>query len=415
MDALNYRSGEAHCEQVSLARIAAEVGTPCFVYSRASLTSAARALTGAFAAHPTLACYAVKANGNLSVLKELFSQGLGADVVSAGEMERALAAGVRADRIVFSGVGKTDEEISRALENAILALNVESLEEIQRIGIIARRLKRTAPICLRVNPNIDAKTNPYIATGLYTTKFGIAESDLPEALSLVKKLGEVRLLGLACHIGSQITELGPFTEAARRMSELSVKVRSQGFPLESLDLGGGLGIRYDDETPPSISDYAKTLLTAVAPTGLKLILEPGRWLVGNAGLLVTRVIGTKRTPEKRFLIVDAAMNDLARPALYDAFHRIVPFREKAWSADQGDIVGPICESGDFLAKDRKLPDATAGDLLIVQSCGAYGSSMSSRYNCRPLSPEVLVDGAQFRIVRPRETTASQWESEKACL
>ena len=297
----------------------------------------------------------------------------------------------------------------------VLTFNAESLDEIDRLATVARGLGKTASICLRINPNIDAKTNPYIATGLYTTKFGIAESDLPAALDLVRARKEIRLLGLDCHIGSQITEIGPFAEAARRMADLSMKVKAQGFALEVIDLGGGLGIRYDDEEPPSIHEYAEAVLAAVKPTGLKLILEPGRWLVGNAGLIVTRVVGTKRTPAKAFLIVDAAMNDLMRPALYEAFHGILPSKENAWSGENGDIVGPICESGDFLAKDRKLPEAKAGDFLIVDSCGAYGSSMASRYNCRALGAEVLVDGANYKLVRPRETVESQWESEKRLL
>lgn len=415
MSALSYQSGEAYFEGVALTRLAAEVGTPAYVYSCASLKDAARSLKRAFADYPTLPCYAVKANGNLCVLGEIFSEGFGADVVSAGEMERALAGGAKAGQIVFSGVGKTNEEMALALKRGILCFNAESLEELERLASVASQMNGVAPVSLRVNPNIDAKTNPYIATGLYSTKFGIVEGDLPEALAKVRSLKHLKLVGLDCHIGSQITEIGPFKEAAERMATLSKNVMAQGFKLEAIDLGGGLGIRYDDETPPSIEQYARTLIEAVRPTGLKLLLEPGRWLVGNAGILLTRVIGTKRTPLKPFLIVDAAMNDLARPALYEAFHNIVPVKENAWTDEKGDVVGPVCESGDFLAKDRRLPSAKAGDLLVVESCGAYASSMASRYNCRPLSPEVLVNGSTYRLVRPRETVESQWESEKRCL
>ncbi len=415
MSPLQYLNGEAALETVKLSHVADKVGTPVYVYSKQALKQTTRALKNAFRSHPTLPCYAVKANGNLSVLREIFAEGFGADVVSAGEFERALIGGARPDEIVFSGVGKTDAEMEQALKAGILTFNVESLDELDRLAAVGVRTGKPVPICLRINPNIDAKTNPYIATGLYTTKFGIAESDLGAALDRVRAHKGLRLRGLDTHIGSQITELGPFAEMASRMAELSVKVRDQGFPLDLIDLGGGLGIRYDDEAVPSAEAYAETLLKAVKPTGLRLVLEPGRWIVGNAGVLVTRVIGTKQTPAKKFLIVDAAMNDLARPALYEAFHSVNPAKENAWSNELGDVVGPICESGDFLAKDRKLPDAKAGDLLVIGSCGAYASSMASRYNCRPLSPEVLVDGDAFRIVRPRETVASQWQAEKDLL
>lgn len=417
MDAFRRIAGQLHCEELPLSRLAEAVGTPAYVYSRGALAARCRALTSAFASHPTMACFAVKANSNLSVLREIFSHGLGADLVSIGELERALAAGAAPGKIVFSGVGKRDDEIARGLEAGIFTFNIESAYELEQVARVAAVRGVVAPVSLRVNPNIDAKTNEKIATGLYTTKFGLPEDDIDALVARVRALPSLRLVGLACHIGSQIVELGPMREAARRMCDLSLRLVRAGVPLACVDLGGGLGIQYDDETPPSFEAYAQELLAAVKPTGLPLVIEPGRVIVGNAGILLTRVIGVKRTPAKHFVVVDAAMNDLVRPTLYDAYHAIEPVLAPPSDAPEVlcDFVGPICETGDYLAKDRHAALPQPGDLLAIRSCGAYGSSMASRYNSRPMAPELLVDGARFRVVRPREALAALWEPELAAL
>lgn len=413
MDHFVYQSGEAHCEGVALERIAQKVGTPVYVYSLATLRHHCDVITNAFSSHPTLPCFAVKANSNLSILREIFANGFGADVVSVGEMERALAAGAKASQIVFSGVGKTKKEIQRGIEVGILHFNVESLFELDLIGELAAGRKKPVDVCIRVNPNVDAKTNPYIATGLYSTKFGIAETDLPAVVEKISQLDNVRLVGLDCHIGSQITDLNPFKEAATRMVKLAMELKEQGHAIEHLDLGGGLGIRYKDENPPSMQDYANVLIEAVAPTGLKLIIEPGRSLVGNAGVLLTTVIGTKTTPKKNFIVVDAAMNDLLRPSLYRAYHDILPVKRQPDEKNVlADVVGPICETGDCFGNDRELPPMKAGDLVIVRTAGAYGATMAMNYNTRPKPPEVLVDGDDFKVIRRRENLASLWELEQ---
>lgn len=413
MDHFLLKNDVYHCEDVPLPKLAQELGTPAYVYSEATLVRHCRRFLDAFKAYPTLACFAVKALSNLSILNRIGAEGFGADLVSLGELERALLAGMKPDRIVFSGVGKKDEEIQRALDVGILMFNVESGYELDRIAELAKAKGKIASVALRVNPNIDAKTNEKISTGLYTTKFGLPEDELPALLSRIKGQKSLKLAGMGCHIGSQITDLAPLGDAARRMAEIAKGVIAQGHPLEYLDMGGGLGIRYKNEEPPSLEDYAQTIVKAVAPTGLKLIVEPGRVLVGNIGVLLTRVIGVKKTPARHFVVVDAAMNDLIRPTLYDSFHDIIPVSSKAHGRPEVlcDFVGPVCETGDFLGKARTLPLPEAGDLVMVRGCGAYASSMASQYNSRPRAPEILVSGASHRVVRPRETLEILWAGE----
>ena len=413
MDDFKYSDGVAFCESVPLAKIAEEICTPVYVYSRATVARACERLKNAFASYPTLIAYAVKANSNLSVMSDIFHKDFGADVVSIGELERAMEAGAKPHKILFSGVAKTNDEIERAVEHQILSFNVESVGEVKRIAAIAKRKGQVAQITIRINPNVDAKTNPHISTGMYTNKFGIAEQDLPELLSEIKQLSSLKLIGVGCHIGSQITELQPFRDASSRMANLALELKAD-FPLEQLDLGGGLGVTYDQEVPPAADEYAKVLIEATKPTGLNLVIEPGRSVVGNAGVLITRVIGTKRTPMKKFALVDAAMNDLLRPSLYSAYHEVLPVKQATAdsSVSKMDIVGPICESGDFIAKDREMPEVKDDDLLFIRTCGAYASSMASNYNSRPRAAEVYVSGGDYQVVRPRESMTSIWESER---
>lgn len=402
MDHFQYSESEAYCERVPLKVIAERIGTPAYVYSRATLRRHLEQLLEAFAIYPTLACFAVKANSNLTLLGEVARAGLGADVVSVGELERALKAGIPAQKIVFSGVGKTEPEIVRGLEAEILSFNVESEAELAQILATAKKQGKTARVTLRLNPNIDAKTNPYIATGLYSTKFGIPEDQLETLLPLFAD-SHLKLVGLSCHIGSQILTTDPFREAANRMAQAAMSLKKNGFELEFIDMGGGVGIRYDEESPPSLQAYAQTLADALAPTGLKLIIEPGRVVVGNAGVLLTKVIYSKKSPTKNFTIVDAAMNDLLRPSIYGSKHTILPVQLSDGRVEVTDVVGPVCESGDFLAKEIELPQQEPGDLLFVRGCGAYAATMASNYNSRPRAPEVLVDGDHFFVIRRRET------------
>ena len=418
MNTFNHRDGLYHCESVSLDQLAKEVGTPAYIYSRAAIASRCQELLEAFSAYPSLICYAVKANSNLSIIREVHRHGIGADLVSVGELERALMAGVDPQKIVFSGVGKTGREIRRALAAGILFFNVESSFELDILSQIARDLGVKASVSLRINPNIDAKTNAKISTGLYSTKFGLPESDLPELADRILRDPYLEFVGIACHIGSQITDLDPLDRASRRMAELATAMQNHGHHLKFLDLGGGLGIRYNQETPPSIQDYAQTLIRAARLTGLTLVIEPGRSIIGNAGILLTHVIGIKKTPDRQFVVIDAAMNDLIRPTLYEAFHDIVPVRIAAGAQKPQvlcDFVGPVCETGDYIAKDRLFAPPQAGDLLAIQSCGAYGWSMASQYNSRPRPAEILVSGEEWHTIRPRETIESLWEPEHAAL
>lgn len=415
MDHFNYNENEMYCEGVRFDDLIAEVGTPAYVYSKATLKRHCLRITEAFSKYPTTACFAVKANSNLSILSDIFSYGLGADLVSLGELKRAQLAGADPQKIVFSGVGKKPEEIKAALQAGILSFNVESDYELKLISKIANEENKVADICLRINPNINAKTHPKIATGLYSTKFGLTEEATESLLEIVKTDRNINLVGLACHIGSQITDLTPLRDAARRMSEICLRVMEKGHKLTFVNMGGGLGIRYRNESPPDLQDYADTIIEEIKPTGLNLVIEPGRVIAGNMGVLVTKVLGVKKTPEKYFVIVDAAMNDLSRPSVYDAYHEILPVHKRQSESINCDVVGPICETGDYLGKDRQMNLPNQNDLMVIRSCGAYGATMSSNYNSRPRSVEVLVDGKNFRIIRQREKLESLWQSELEAL
>lgn len=411
MPGFETKSGILFCESVSIEEIAAKVGTPAYVYSKSTLVGNAKAMKKAFDSYPTLPCFAVKANSNLSLLKEIFGQGFGADIVSVGELERSLTAGVRRNEIIYSSIGKREDEIVRALNADILSFNVESVSELAQINQISKQMNRKAPVSLRINPDIDAKTHPYIATGLYTTKFGITEKELKGTVEVLKSSPFIELVGISTHIGSQITTLKPFADAARRMSKIAAEFKDAGFNLKFIDMGGGLGIRYKNEKVPTFQQYADTLIKAITPTGLKLLIEPGRSIVGHSGILVTTVLGIKKTPKKTFVVVDAAMNDLMRPVLYEAYHEITPVKKTSGRTVTVDIVGPICETGDCFAGKRKITETTPGELLAIHQAGAYGFSMASNYNtrCRPV--EVLVDENRLKVVRQRERLESLWALE----
>jgi len=403
MHHFHYREGQLLAEEVPLSLIAEEVKTPCYVYSRATLTRHFHAFDNAFAGLEHLICYSVKANGNLALLKLMADYGAGADVVSGGELFRALRAGVPAERICFSGVGKTEAEMVQALEAGILMFNVESLAELERLNAVAGRLGRRAPVAVRVNPDVDPRTHPYISTGLKKNKFGLDPETALKAYDLIGQSEHLEAAGIDCHIGSQVTELSPFVDALKRLKLLIRRIEDLGLKLRYLDLGGGLGINYNDEEPPQPLEYATALGQELKGLNVTLILEPGRVIVGNAGLLLTKVLYLKQTPVKRFVVVDAAMNDLVRPSLYGAYHEITPLRPREGMLEVADVVGPICESTDFLAQDRPLPPLEAGDVLAVMSAGAYGFSMSSNYNARGRAAEVMVSGREYAVIRARET------------
>lgn len=403
MEPFEYRGGELYCEAVPLRHVADSVGTPTFVYSKTAILEAYGALDRAFASVPHLICYAMKANGSLAVVAALARLGAGVDVVSGGELFRALRAGVPPKRIIFAGVGKTREEMREALKADILMFSVESGAELRVLDQVAQEMGVRAPIALRINPDVDPQTHKYIATGLKTSKFGIPVADALAEYEEAARMAGLQVLGVQMHIGSQLTTLSPFADSLARVAALVKELRERRIEIQIVDVGGGLGIRYKDEQPPSHEEYATALLPVLKELGATVLIEPGRAIVGNAGALLTRALYPKRTPEKRFLIVDAAMNDLIRPSLYESFHEIRPVRETAGPRVAMDVVGPICESADFLAKDRELPEIAAGDLLAVMSAGAYGFTMSSQYNARPRAAEVLVDRDRFRIVRRRET------------
>lgn len=411
MDHFQYRDGRLYGEDVDLARVAEEFGTPCYVYSRATLERHFRAFDAAFAGQEHLVCYAVKANSNLAVLNVLARLGAGFDIVSVGELERVLAAGGDPAKVVFSGVGKRADEMRRALEVGIHCFNVESEPELERLDRVAGELGLRAPVSLRVNPDVDAKTHPYISTGLKENKFGIDIARAPEVYARAAEMANLEILGVDCHIGSQITQVGPFVDALERVLGLVDTLCERGIALRHLDLGGGLGISYRDETPPLPGDYAAPLLDRLAGRDLQVIIEPGRAIVGNAGVLLTRVEYLKHTAHKDFAVVDAAMNDLMRPTLYGAWMNIVPVVERRGEARKYDIVGPICETGDFIGKERTLA-LEEGDLLAVRSAGAYGFSMSSNYNTRSRAAEVMVDGPRMHLVRARERIADLFAGEQ---
>lgn len=411
MDEFTLKNGRLYAEDLPVSELARQYGTPCYIYSRATLERHWKAFDQPFGDHPHLICYAVKANSNIALLNLLAQLGSGFDIVSQGELERVLRAGGEAGKIVFSGVGKQEEEIRAALKAGIRCFNIEVAGELDLIDRLAGELGVVAPISFRVNPDVDAKTHPYISTGLKENKFGV---DFDTALTEYRRAAQmdnVRIVGIDCHIGSQLTDTQPFMDALERVLLFVDKLKSTGIELHHLDLGGGLGIRYQDETPPEPADYIQQLLQRLSGDHYEILLEPGRAIAGNAGILVTKVLYLKTTDEKNFAIVDAAMNDLVRPSLYNAWQEIVPVEEnhsvenKVW-----DIVGPICETGDFLGKNRSLA-IQPGDLLAVRSAGAYGFTMSSSYNSRPRAAEILVDDDKSYLIRQRETLSQLWQGE----
>ena len=412
MHYFDYRNDELFAEDVPIAELARRHGTPFYVYSAYTLRRHFRVFDEAFAGTDHLICYAMKALSNLSILGLFASMGSGFDIVSGGELARCIRAGADPAKIVFSGVGKTDEEIAAALQAGILMINVESGPEMRRISEVAGRMRKRAPVSLRVNPDLDPGTHPHISTGHRDSKFGVPLSQVFEYYAEARTLPNLEIVGLSTHIGSQITETAPFTEAANKVASIVAKLRADGLALKNLDLGGGLGIPYQEEPPPP-SVYAKSLLEPLKNLGLRIIVEPGRVLVGNAGVLVTKVLYIKETDVKRFIVVDGAMNDLIRPVLYEAYHAILPVnRRAARSAVVADVVGPVCESGDFFARERELPEPESGDLLAVMSTGAYGFVMASNYNSRPRAPEILVDGSEAHVIRERESFDDLVRGEK---
>jgi diaminopimelate decarboxylase len=412
MDHFTYRDGVLAAEDVAVATLAERYGTPCYVYSRATLERHWHAFDRAFAGRPHLICYAVKANSNLGVLSVLAGLGSGFDIVSVGELERVLAAGGDPAKVVFSGVGKREDEIRRALQVGIRCFNVEVPGELDRIDRIAAQLGVVAPVSIRVNPDVDAKTHPYISTGLKENKFGIDIVTAADEYRRAAAMPHLRVAGIDCHIGSQLTQTGPFLDALDRVLALAKDLREAGIPIHHLDLGGGLGIRYRDEQPPEPAELAQALAAKLDGLDYEVLVEPGRAIVGNAGILLTRVEYLKSNGPKNFAIVDAAMNDLLRPALYGAWQAIVPaLQQDGGDVRLWDIVGPVCETGDFLGKQRELA-LREGDLLAVRSAGAYGFSMSSNYNSRPRPAEVLVDGDRVHLVRARETVDALFAGEQ---
>ncbi|MBI4809665.1 MAG: diaminopimelate decarboxylase [Nitrosomonadales bacterium] len=407
----HYQQDRLYAENAALDDIAQRFGTPCYVYSHAALTDGYRQFAEAFKSREHLICYAVKANSNIAILNLFARLGAGFDIVSGGELQRVLAAGGAANKVVFSGVGKSEAEMRQALEAEILCFNVESPSELDRLNAVAGSMGKVAAISLRVNPDVDAKTHPYISTGLKQNKFGVAYTEAFELYRKAAAMPHLRVTGMDCHIGSQLTEVSPFIAAAEKVLALTDRLAAAGIVLEHLDLGGGLGIRYDDETPPSIAEYAQALLGVLQGRSEKIIVEPGRVLVGNAGVLLTRIEYLKHGEEKNFAIVDAAMNDLMRPALYDAYHAILPLQKRGLEKQFYEVVGPICETGDFIGHGREMA-VDKGDALAVMSAGAYGMSMSSNYNTRPRAAEVMVDGAVAHLIRERETVRQLYAAEK---
>ncbi len=403
MNFFEYQKGELFAEGVPVQRIAQEVGTPTYVYSLATLRRHYRVFDQVFLQFPHLICFSVKANSNLAVLRVFAKEGGGFDIVSVGELYRVLKAGADPKRVVFSGVGKRREEIERALDAGILMFNVESEQELNLLNEIARGVGRKAPISLRVNPDVDPETHPYIATGMKKSKFGIDIKRSMKEYQRALSLSHLEVVGVDCHIGSQLTSISPFVDALSRVKVFVQALSEQGARIRYLDIGGGLGIRYKDEDPPHPEEYAAALIRALQGLDVTLILEPGRVIVGNAGVLVTRVLYFKETDEKRFVVVDGAMNDLIRPALYNSYQAIQPVVERQGEKIVADVVGPICESSDFFAKDREMVRPRPGDLLAVMSAGAYGFTMASNYNSRPRAAEILVDERDYHVIRERET------------
>ncbi|KIH76284.1 diaminopimelate decarboxylase [Geoalkalibacter ferrihydriticus] len=402
MHHFQYKGNELYAEDVALRDIVAQVGSPVYVYSQATLERHFKAFDEAFAGAPHTICYSVKANSNLAILKTIIRMGGGVDIVSGGELYRALQAGVDPKKVVYSGVGKRDDEIEYALNTGILMFNVESEQEIDRLNEIAGRLGKKAGIALRVNPDVDPQTHPYITTGLKKAKFGITMDRAVEEYKRARDMENLEILGIDCHIGSQLTKVEPFVDSIRKLKELIGELKALGINLKYLDLGGGLGIQYDAEDPPLPADYGSAIKAETKDLGLHLIFEPGRNIAGNAGVLVAKCLYTKERDEKNFIIIDAGMNDLARPALYGSFHGVQPVVKDQDGMIPADIVGPICETGDFLIKERSVPMFKQNDLMAFMSAGAYGFTMSSNYNTRPRAAEVLVNGDKFVVIRERE-------------
>ncbi|MGE0468011.1 MAG: diaminopimelate decarboxylase [Nitrospira sp.] len=404
MHSFEYCHGELYCEQVPVSRIAKELGTPCYIYSHTTLVRHFHAYESAFKHIPHVIAFAMKANSNLAILRLMAREGSGVDIVSGGELFRALKAGVPASKIVFAGVGKAPDEIRDALKAGILMFNVESPAELHAINQVAAEVGSKARIALRINPDIDPKTHPYISTGLKKSKFGIAAERAVEDFVLAASMSHIEVVGVHAHIGSQLTDVAPFTAALKKVVSLIGALKERGLNIRYLNIGGGLGITYSDEKPPLPQDLSNAVLPLVQGLNLTLVMEPGRVIVGNAGILVTKALYLKEGETKSFVIVDAAMNDLIRPSLYDAYHEVRPVNEEAGRREKQtvDIVGPVCESGDFLAKDRSLPVVKPGELLAVMSAGAYGFVMASNYNSRPRVPEVLVREGEFHVIRERE-------------
>jgi len=398
-----YKKDDLYCEDVSVASIADRVGTPLYLYSHATIKRHFSVFEDAFKDLAHLTCFSVKSNPNLAVLRVLAVEGGGADIVSAGELFRALKAGIAPNKIVFSGVGKTSHDMERALESNILMFNVESDQELRALDKTAQDMGRKPRIAIRINPDVAPKTHPYIATGFGESKFGIPIQDSLAAYTLAKGLKNIQVKGISCHIGSQLTEIDPFLDALNKLKALLKELQGMGLDIDFLNIGGGLGITYDDERPPHPEEYARALKETIGENDVTLILEPGRVIIGNAGILVTKVLYTKSTPHKRFVVVDAGMNDLIRPTLYNSFHAVQPVKVTDSEMVEADLVGPVCETADFLAKARKMPSFKPGDLVAIMSAGAYGFSMASNYNSRPRPAEVIVKGKRFSIVRARET------------
>lgn len=413
MNAFTLKNGDLHAENIALERIAAEFNTPCYVYSKAALNQAFKSFQAGLLDADHLICFAVKANPNIAILNLFARLGAGFDIVSGGELARVLAAGGDPQKIVFSGVGKTADEMRAALNAGIFCFNVESASELKRLNEVAKSMGKIAPVSLRVNPNVDAKTHPYISTGLKNNKFGVAFDEAISVYEQAAAMPNIAVHGVDCHIGSQITELAPFIEALDLILGLVDALEAKGIHISHIDVGGGIGITYADETPPEFTTYAKAILAKLTNRNVKLLFEPGRALVGNAGVLLTKVEYLKMGEAKNFAIVDAAMNDLMRPALYDAYHDIVALKPRAGDSHTYEIVGPVCETGDFLGHDRKL-NLQEGDLLAIKSAGAYGMSMASNYNTRGRAAEIMVDGDKAYVIRQREKIADLFALEK-CL
>ena len=411
MQPFQMKNGELYAENSPLSKIAADFGTPTYVYSKEALTSAFSRFSAGFEGTDHLVCFAVKSNPSLAILSLFAKLGAGFDIVSGGELARVIAAGGDPAKVVFSGVGKTESEMRSALEVGIFCFNVESASELDRLNRVAGNMKKIAPVSLRVNPNVDAKTHPYISTGLKNNKFGVAYEEALSLYQAAAKMPNIVIHGVDCHIGSQLTELSPFLDALDRVLALVDQIEAVGIPIHHIDAGGGIGICYQDETPPEFSEYAQAMRLKMASRKVKLVFEPGRALVGNAGALLTKVEYLKHTESKNFAIVDAAMNDLMRPALYDAYHDIVSVKPSEVESQVYEIVGPVCESGDFLGHDRQLA-LRQDDLLAILSVGAYGMSMSSNYNTRPRAAEVMVDGDQVYEIRKREKVADLFALER---